>query len=391
MTRWGGWLGAALAAWCGVAGCGGGDPERADRSAEALRVEVRRGAVSFEFARRDALVHGVAGDERLVFVTEPLASRVVALDRFTGREVAELPAPLGGFALPFTLRVPRPGRLVVMDPGGFPNPAVPSVARVYDYDYRYDVATRRLRATLVRTVRFDGLPVVFAEDLETLRDGSYVLAESILGALWVIRPDGSILPGVVPDSFAPGAGIPQLGPCPFGPTVTADGVPLAAAGDFGPGVGSVAERGRWLYFSGTCQGAVHRIPVASLSDTTRSPQRRADDIELVSPRPADPAGAILKGLTFNRFDPSDDDLYALEAAALRLVRINTRTGARTVLGADPTLFHFPVAAAFLPPVAGLSPLVVASDQEHRFAAINAAIPSDRFTPPWLLTRVYITR
>jgi hypothetical protein len=375
-----------------VAACAGGvgrDPEGA--SSEALQVEVGRHAVAYDYARRDALIHGIAGDERLVFVTEPLAARVVALDRFTGREVATVPAPPGGFALPFTLRIPRTGRLVVMDAGGFPDPAVPAVPRVYDYDYRYVSATQRFTATVARTVRFDGVPVVFAEDLETLRDGTYVLAESVIGGLWLILPDGTIAPGLVPDSTAPGAGIPQIGPCAFGRTVTADGIPFASAGDFGPGVGSVAERGRWLYFSGTCQGAVHRIPTASLRDTRRTPQQRAADIELVSARPPDPAGAVLKGLSFNRFDANDDGLYALEAAAMRVVRINVRTGARSVLVDDPRLFNFPVATAFLPPVAGLTPLVVSSDQEHRFVGINAAITTNLFTPPWRIAKVYVAR
>src|SRR5688572_13114406 len=77
-----------------------------------------------ELAARSALPHRIAGDRRLVFVTEPFATstgggRVVALDRFTGREVASLPAPPGGFKLPFTLRVPGPGHLVVLDNAGF--------------------------------------------------------------------------------------------------------------------------------------------------------------------------------------------------------------------------------------------------------------------------------
>jgi hypothetical protein len=368
------------------------DPERSiGVSSSAVLAEIGVGAVAYEYAQRTSLIHGVAGDERLVFVTEPLASRVVVLDRFTGQEVATLPAPAGGFVLPFTLRVPTTGRLVVLDPGGFPSPTTPSIARVYDYNYHYNSVTRVFTATVVRTVRFDGLPVVFAEDLETLSDGTYVLAESILGGLWLIRPNGTIVPGVVPDSFAPGGGIPQLGPCAFGATVTADGIPFASGGDFGPGVGSVAQRGSSLYFSGTCQGAVYRIPIASLNDPTRTPQQRAADIQLVSARPADPAGTVLKGLTFNRFDPQDSNLYALESAALRVVRINTTTGVRTTLVRNQSLFNFPVAAAFLPPVLGLSPLVVSSDQEHRFAGINSGIATTMFTPPWAIAKIYVAR
>jgi hypothetical protein len=40
------------------------------------------------------------------------------------------------------------------------------------------------------------------------------------------------------------------------------------------------------------------------------------------------------------------------------------------------LFNFPAKVQFLPPVFGLTPLVVASDQEHRLAAINAALKAD---------------
>ena len=99
------------------------------------------GVASTRSPTRDALTHGIAGDERYVFVTEPgvgvapNGARVVALDRFTGAEVAAFPAPPGGFKLPFTLRVPRTGRLVVLDSGGFP-PSGPPV--VYDYRYRTD-------------------------------------------------------------------------------------------------------------------------------------------------------------------------------------------------------------------------------------------------------------
>src|SRR5262245_10857015 len=74
-------------------------------------------------AHRDSLVHGIAGDEDYIFVTEPgigvstSGPRVVALDRDSGRQVAALPAPPGGFKLPFTLRVPESGHLVVLDAG----------------------------------------------------------------------------------------------------------------------------------------------------------------------------------------------------------------------------------------------------------------------------------
>src|SRR5215207_1966922 len=80
-------------------------------------------------AERDALIHGIAGDDDYVFVTEPgigvstAGPRVVVLDRDNGRQKAVLPAPPGGF----TLRSPQEGKLVVLDAGGFPPQGPPVV------------------------------------------------------------------------------------------------------------------------------------------------------------------------------------------------------------------------------------------------------------------------
>src|SRR3954468_10853029 len=131
------------------------------------------------FTTRNALTHGIAGDERYVFVTEPgigvapHGARAVALARRTGNEVAALPAPEGGFKLPFTLRVPRSGHLVVLDSGGFP-PVGPPVV----YDYSYSTKRAALRARPTRTTSFAGQPLAFAEDVEVLPNGEYVVSES---------------------------------------------------------------------------------------------------------------------------------------------------------------------------------------------------------------------
>src|SRR4029453_6887542 len=137
-------------------------------------------------AKRASLTHGIAGDERYVFTTEPGiglstgGARVVVLDRITGREVATLPPPPGGFKLPFTLRVPSPGHLVVLDNAGFPPQGTP---KVYDYSYRTD--WHGFRAAVTRTPDFSGLPLAFAEDVEVLPDGQYVVSESVIGGLWL--------------------------------------------------------------------------------------------------------------------------------------------------------------------------------------------------------------
>jgi hypothetical protein len=348
------------------------------------RAVINTRSISFEYADRSHLITAAAGDTQLVFVAEPLNQRIAVLDRFSGAEVAQVPAPPGGFLLPFSLRVPRNGRLVVLDPGGFPNPAVPSVARVYDYDYHWDAMTRTFTATLARTVSFAGLPLVFAEDVEVSSSGVYVVAESVIGALWVIQPNGSIAPGLFPSSGTP---ILALGPCGL-PPVTIGGIPYVIAGHFAPGVVSLAQRNGQLYFGTTCNGSLYRVPVASLVDPLRTPAQRAQDIVTVSGLPAGVVEAF-EGITLNPFDLDDPWVYVCDPFQLRIIRIHSQTGAREVVSSDPILFNFPSKIQFLPPVFGLSPLVVASDQEYRLAAINSALSADILQPPWIVTKVFV--
>jgi hypothetical protein len=331
-------------------------------------------------AQRDSLIHGIAGDERLVFVTEPglgvgTTPRVVALDRFTGREIAALPAPAGGFKLPFTLRVPEPGHLVVLDSGAFPPPAA---ATVYDYRYRSD--HRGFRAELVRTVSG---PFGFAEDVEVLPNGEYVVSESVIGGLWLVGRDGKLRPGIAnADPAAPP--LPNLSGCPMivPPGFTIDKLPFAGA--FAPGAGSLAVRGNDLYLSSTCHGGVQKLKIKTLLDSSRPAAERAAEVEEVAAAPGQPSS--LKGITFNEFDRSDPWIYAGDPFRLRLVRIHSRTGKLEVLSRNSRLFNFTVSTDILPPVfKGFpSPLVTASDQEYRYSVLNPALSKDKFEPPFIV-------
>jgi hypothetical protein len=347
---------------------------------------------------RASLTHGIAGDERYVFVTEPgvgvaaSGARVVALDRYTGAEVAAFPAPPGGFKLPFTLRVPRSGRLVVLDGGGFAGrmaqgATLPRTVSPRVYDYRYRTDRRGFHARLDRTTDFKGLPLTFAEDIEVLPNGEYVVSESIGGGLWLIGRDGEIRPGLVPD----GAPLERLAPCPFadGGVGTVGGASFAARGGLAPGAGSLAVRGTQLYVSSTCQGGVQRLPIRVLLDDSRPAAERAKRIVTVTPR----ANALesLKGITFNRWDRDDPWIYAGDPFALQLIRIHSRSGRREVLSTDARLFNFTVATAFLPPRrrGGPNPLVTASDQEHRWSATNAALGGvDAFQRPFIVAEYW---
>jgi hypothetical protein len=363
-------------------GCAAPTEEPVVHQTDALHVDISRHAAAYDYAERNELVTAAAGDTDVVFVAEPLAGRVVALDRLTGAELGDLPAPPDGWLLPFSLRVPQNGKLVVLDPGGLPAPGVPTVARVYDYDFR--LRQHRLEATLSRTVRFDGLPLVFAEDVEVTASGTYVVAESFIGALWLIAPDGTITPGLFPDA----APIAPLAPCTW-PATTVNGVPFGLDGGFASGVVALAARGSDLFFAPTCSGGVYRIPLATVTDPTRSPDDKAADIVPVSPRAATTPVETLEGITFNRFDRHDKYLYAADSLNLRVIRIDPDTGTRETLLTDPVLFNFPVHPQFAPPVAGIAPLLVPSDQEYRSAIINQALDHDIFQPPWIVAKVVV--
>jgi len=341
-------------------------------------------------AKRASLTHGIAGDQRYVFTTEPGigdsrpegdVARVVVLDRFSGREVATLPPPPGGFKLPFTLRVPQTGHLVVLDNAGFPPQGTP---KVYDYAYRTD--WRGFHAAVTRTTDFSGLPLAFAEDVEVLPDGQYVVSESVIGGLWLIGRDGAIKPGMVPSTPAP---LPKLGGClfPSGP-FTVGGLPFEPIGGFAPGAGSLAVRGNDLYLSSTCEGGVMKLPVSVLEDGSKPAEERVGAIQSVVPRAF--SLESLKGIQFNRFNPRDPWLYAGDPFRLQLIRVDVRNGKRQVLSTDGRLFDFTVSTAFLPPVLpGLpNPLVTASDQEYRSTLLNSALSSDQFRQPFLIGRFF---
>ena len=343
--------------------------------------EGRDAPAVFDFAHPASIPHGVAGDRKVVFVALPLVPAVQVLDRETGQVVGQLPAPASGFLLPFSLRVSREGHLVLLDAGGFPNPFVPSVATVYDYDYHYD-SRSGFTATQTRAVSFAGLPLVFAEDVEVVRDDLYVVSESVIGGLWVIDGQGHVSPGVFPDN--PAVPLPQLGGCGI-PNFTIEGVPVDLG--FAPGVGSLAHRDDQLYFNSSCLGGLYRIPIRSLSKGD-SPSARAADIVTVSARPA----GTLETLEGLAFAGGEHHIYAADPFHLRLLRIDVRDGSREVVSDDPILFNFPIAVASVPNRDDDEhALIVSSDQEYRFAAFNPGITQDEFQLPFHLTEVRVER
>ncbi len=353
------------------------------------RIELSKLALSYEYADLESAPAGVAGDEQLVFVGSPLEGRVRALSRLTGRVIGELPAPPDGFILPFIMHSLGAGKLGVLDAGGLPSPApfIPAQPTIYEYTYSYQLRTG-FTARLTRTISFDRVLVGFPEDFVAIDGGRYLLSDAILGSIWIVERDGQIRPGIVPKSFAPEDALPQLAFCQSMPLIEVGGVPFLFSGSTLPGVEGMAVRNNTLYFYSPCAEGVFALPLASLFDH-RKPEQRVRDIRLVSAKPANVAVEQLLALTFNPYDPHDNYLYAADSLQLRLIRIDVGTGRRQIVADDPKLFNFPSSMSFLPPVLGVSPLVVVSNQQHRTPLTNDAISEDMSEPPFIVTKVYL--
>jgi len=357
---------------------------------QALTLGVGPRSISYDYAHLDALPGGVAGTEHNVFVGIPLDGKVLALSRDTGRVVGELPPPPGGFVLPFIMHKEiAPGRLAVLDAGGFPSPApfVPANPSIYEYTYT-STSSGHFSAELARTVSFASVLVGFAEDIVNLDDGRYLLSDTILGRIWVVERDGTIRPGIGPKSNDPADALAKLSFCPTMPLVHVGGIPFLFSGATEPGVESLAVRDGIVYCNSPCSGALYSFRLSILSDR-RQPWERAADIRLVSPKPPGIVVEQLLGLTFNPYLPRDRWLYAADSLQLRIIRIDVDTGQRQIVADDPKLFNFPSSTSFLPPVQGISPLLVVSNQQHRLTILNDAIDTDLVQPPFIVTKLYV--
>jgi hypothetical protein len=337
---------------------------------------------------------GVAAGEKVIFIGDPLEGRVLAFSRATGRQIGELPQPPGGFVIPFIMHAAGEGRVQVLDAGGLPQPKpfVPAHPLVSEYTYSFKV-TSGFSASLARFIDSTGTLVGFPEDFVRLDDGRLLLTDAVLGSIWVIRTDGTYVPGIVPKTFDPADGIPSMELCPTMPEVTVNGYPFLFSGSTIPGIEAIAVRNGTVYFSSSCARGVYSFPLAILDDN-REPFQRAADIRLVSPTPSDIQVEELLDFQFNPFDKNDPYLYAAHGMQLEIVRIDSRNGQRQLVAQDARLFDFPSSLAFLPPLLGsdgLTNLVVVSNQQERTPITNDAVTEDSFVLPFEVAKVHVFR
>jgi hypothetical protein len=349
--------------------------------------------VSYDFADLNEIPAGVAGDADVVFVGSPLEGQVLVFSRFTGRQIAELPPPPTGFVLPFIMHTFGNGHVAILDAGGLPTPKpfTPANPRIYEYDFHVD-ASSKFSATLVRTISFANELVGFSEDFVRLDDGEYLLADAVLGSIWRVQTDGTVVAGIVPKTLtyeSPNA-IPQLVFCPTMPEVTVNGFPFLFTGSTIPGVSPIAVRDGTVYFFSPCARGLFSFPLAILFDS-RPAYERASNIHLIASTPPDVKVEELLDFTFNPYDPLDRYLYAARPMQLQVIRIDVSNGARQVVADGAKLFDFPSSLGFLPPVLGISPLMVVSNQQERTSLTNDEITGpDQFNLPFIVAKVLVT-
>jgi hypothetical protein len=372
----------------GSSGSTSSTPELTGTTREAL--QVTDDSLSFDYANIDTPIAGVAGGRDVVFVGEPLNGAVIVLSRLTGNQIGQLTPPAEGFAIPFIIHSLGEGRVAILGAGGLPQPSpfVPANPSIYEYDYAYS-PEGGFSSRLVRDASFASVLIGFSEDFVRLEDGRFLLSDSVLGSIWVLEPDGTVTPGIVPKTFDPENLIPALAFCPTMPEITVNGYPFLFTGSTLPGVSPLAVRDGNVYYYSPCARGIYAFPLSILSDR-RQPFQRAADIHLVAPTPSNVTVEELLDFTFNPFDPLDRYLYAADPIALRIIRVDLESGDRQVVASGSKLFDFPSSLGFLPPVLGVTSLVVVSNQQERTPLTNDAVTETTFNLPFIVAKVILT-
>jgi hypothetical protein len=256
-----------------------------------------------------AAIHGVAGDQVLLFALVPSASPdrspgVYVRRRLDGGPAGTLTAPPGGWGVPLSMKITTFERIGVRNTYGealiLDNRVPPALAgtqpaRIYRYRYLYTVhggLTSQLvssHALPINTVAPGaGLPdgLIYPGSIALLPDGEVVVTDNIAGALWV---SDSL------DDWRLAAIDPRWAGAPSGPV---QGVGLAQSGNiepytllvpappgFPPGVGlypgahsityaSISDEVIWAV---TLPGGIYAMPLSVLLDTAIPPFAKSGD------------------------------------------------------------------------------------------------------------------
>jgi hypothetical protein len=337
---------------------------------------------------------GVTGDRRLIFTgreptdTEPAA--VLVASRF-GQVIGQVtPPPVVGFGSPahqqvlsYTTRgASTSGTLLVIDDIASPPLSRPT-AYVYSYSYSPHAG---FSSTLTATHLLVG--PAYVGGACSLPDGTLVLADALVGAMWLCDDNYVCHLGVTNAAWVPGMGGPFQGVGRRGPYT------LALPGNILPGLLGVA------YASATDEvcgyvvappGVISCVSRTVLIDSVTPPALKVVRA-LVAPQIGVTDGG--HGITYDGWNPTSPWVYWVRALAdtagggtNRIRRANLLTGEVQIVAESLTVMDFETGLTVLPPFFNGSPytnLAVAMGQEENNAKINTQIMVSTFVTPTIV-------
>lgn len=300
-------------------------------------------------------VHGIGGDERLIFALQPTDAPnhprgMWVSHRFDGAHLGAVTAPPGGWGAPLAMKVTgyhnrgllgSEGRFLVLD-GFAPQQAGTRPGVVYEYGYAFDPHSG-LSTTLLGThplpmfTGFDqtGLPngPIYPISLTYRPDGSVVVIDMVLGSIWVAgsNPDDWRL-GMIDAHFQIGeleSPIHGIGRAPGGGTkpYTFSTVSLPPMFPFPilPGIHGVAycnPTDEIAVLRTATPGGIYGIPASVLFDDSVPAWAKGDSVrEIVAPQPG--VSDLSVGLDYDRFSPETPWLYWQRSVASAAEGYNT--------------------------------------------------------------------
>jgi hypothetical protein len=369
-----------------------------------------------------AAIHGVAGDQVLLFALVPSASPdrapgVYARRRIDGGDAGALVAPPSGWGVPLSMKITRfhrsglgsvQGEALILDNRVPPALGGTQPARIYKYRYQYSLLrglTSQLLSEHVLPLNSvapgAGLPngLIYPGSIALLPDGRVVVTDNISGALWV----GDDL-----DNWYMAAIDPRWAATPFGPV---QGVGLAQNGrvepytllvpappGFPPGLGlypgshsiAFASRTQEVVWAVTVPGGIYAMPLNVLLDRSLPPFAKSGDATsgtlgstrlLVAPTPG--LGDLTDGVDYDRFHPGSEWVYWQRAPAdvagggfNTLRRVSLISGQVQVVAADNSVYSWTNEISALPPLVDASPfttIISSVGQEYNNPDVNALL------------------
>jgi hypothetical protein len=357
-------------------------------------------------------IHGVGGDEILLFAVQPVTapqepSGIHVASRLTGQPIADVPAPPGGWQTPLAIKITdfqrqgasTQGSFLLLDSGNPPEQIGARPAIIYRYTYSYspqagfEAALTETHVLPLAGPPGPGLPtgIFLPESMALLPGGGVAVSDTVGGAIWVAGPTlDDWRMAMIDPRFAPAFGAPEIdgiGRAPDGGTrpyqlllPTLPGTPGPAA----PGVHSIAYAAVTdeVYMIRTASpGGIFGIPRSVLLDTTTPPFAKGDALQVVV-TPTAGLTDLTDGLDYDRFHPTSPWLYwqrapsdAIGGGFGTLRRVNVLTGAVEVVAQSNTLFDFTDEISALPGP-GSSPftfIASAMGQEENNPDINVLL------------------